>query len=78
MQDQVLELINRVESDLDWLDQNMPDLKKEYDQKFIAIKNKRVIAVGNFIEDVIKNLNLQNIDPSETLIYFISKLALVL
>jgi len=75
---QELKLLKDFEKDVDWLDNHIDSLKVEYDQKFIAVKNGHIIAIGTFIEDVINTLKLQKIDPSETLIQFISKVRRIL
>ena len=75
---EAIQLLTNIERDQDWLIANLDYLKKNFDQKFIAIKQEKVIAVGTLMEDVIKTLTVQNLDPSETLIYFISKVAIVL
>lgn len=76
--EQNLKLLNQLEKDMDFLNKNMEFFKKEYDQKFIAIKDENVVAVGRLIEDVINTLKLQNIDSSETIIQFISKMKVIL
>ena len=75
---QELKLLKDFEKDVDWLDNNMDSLKFEYDQKFVAIRKGHIVAVGTFMEDMIKTLKLQKIDPSETLIQFISKVKRIL
>lgn len=77
-ENQVLELLNSSERDLDWLDKNMDFLKENYDQKVVAIKQGKVVAVGTLMEDVLSTLKAQSIDTSETLIQFISKIPVIL
>ena len=56
---QYLKLLDNLDKDMDWLNANLKRLKEEYDQKFIAVKNNNVVAVGTFMEDVIETLKLQ-------------------
>ena len=47
------------------------DLRKNFLNKFVAIKRGEVIASGNSIEEVNKILERKNIDPSKTVIEFV-------
>ena len=47
------------------------DLRKNFLNKFVAIKRGEVIASGNSIEEVNKILERENIDPSKTVIEFV-------
>ena len=47
------------------------DLRKNFLNKFIAIKRGEVIASGNSIEEVNKILERKNIDPAKTVIEFV-------
>jgi len=75
---QLLSIFDRVEREQSWFEQNLDLIKKEYDNKFIAIKDNQVIAVGTLMEDIIKTLKAKNIDPSETFIKFVSKIAVII
>lgn len=75
---QVMELLNRSERELDWLSNNINSLKEKYDQKVIAIKDEKVVAVGILVEDVLENLRTQGIDASQVIIKFISKIVTII
>ncbi|MFH1209680.1 MAG: DUF5678 domain-containing protein [archaeon] len=75
---QHLELLNKFEEDMNFFNKNSKKLKEKYDEKFIAIKDNEIVAVGTIMEEVIKNLELKKIDPSGTFIQFISKTKIIL
>ena len=75
---EILELLKKSEREIEWLDQNFEMISKEYDQKFVAIKEGKVVAIGTDMEEIIKNLKAKKIDPSVTLIKFISSVPIVL
>ena len=47
------------------------DLRKSFLNKFVAIKNREVIASGSSIEEIKKILEDKSIDPSKTVIEFV-------
>ena len=49
-----LELLQSREKEWDWIEQHIEELKEKYDQKLIAIKDKKVIAAASSLEAVIK------------------------
>ncbi len=75
---QVLELLNQNESDLDWVKNNLNYLQDKYNEEFIAIKEGKVIDHAKLITDLIKKVKKQEINITDTLVYFVSKIAIVL
>jgi predicted Ser/Thr protein kinase len=47
------------------------DFRKDFLNKFVAIKRGEIIASGNSIEEVNKILEGRNIDPAKTVIEFV-------
>jgi len=45
--------------------------RKDFLNKFVAIKRGEIIASGNSIEEVNKILESKNIDPAKTVIEFV-------
>lgn len=67
-----LELYN-YEKDFLSLQGILPELRNLNPNQFIAFKNGKVISAGNSVEEIKKNLQSQGIEPSGTVIEFISK-----
>ncbi len=55
----------------DWFDLNYEELRRKYPNKFIAIKDKKVIAVSSDLNSLIDELKALNIDLNKVLIEFI-------
>jgi len=73
-----LELLNSVESDLEWFQYNYENLKKKFCDRFIAIKKKKVIDVDEDLKTLIKKLKDKGEDTTKVLIKFISKIPVIL
>ena len=59
------------EEDSIFLQNKKADLREEFLNKFVAIKNREIIASGNSIEEVNKILESKSIDPAKTVIEFV-------
>ncbi len=59
------------ESDFIFFQNKKEDLRKDFLNKFVAIKEEEVIASGNSIEEVNIKLESKNIDPAKTVIEFV-------
>lgn len=75
---EALQILSEIDKDLDWLKENLDSLKERYDQKFIAIKDSSIIAIGKSMDDIIRTLKDKGIDASKVLIQFISKIPVIL
>ncbi len=59
------------ESDFIFFQNKKEDLRREFLNKFVAIKGGEVIASGSSIEEVNKILESKNLDPAKTVIEFV-------
>ena len=59
------------ETDFIFFLNNKSNLRRDFLNKFVAIKEGEIIAFGNSIEEVSKLLESKNIDPSKTVIEFV-------
>ena len=59
------------ENDSIFFQNKKADLRKDFLNKFVAIKRGEIIASGNSIEEVNKILESKNIDPAKTVIEFV-------
>lgn len=57
--------------DLEWISKNYSNLQKDYSDKFVAVKDKRIFSVASKLEELINNLKKHKKDPAEFLIEFI-------
>ncbi len=76
MQAQV-EILNRLESDLVWFQENLKNIQKDYSNRFIAIKKRKIISEGKTVDELVEKLKSKKQDPSEVLIKFVSKIAFI-
>jgi len=55
-----------------WLHENIDRLRDKFANKFVAVKNKKVIVYSAEIDDLIKKLEKKKEKPNEVLIEFIN------
>lgn len=72
MEDMALSLEN-YEKDFISFQTNLDNLRKINPNQFIAFKNGKVISASTSIEEVRKDLTSKGIEPSGTVIEFVSK-----
>lgn len=75
---QTLQLLNSIEKDLEWFSLNYKNLIKKFNEKFIAIKDESIVAEGHTFEEVISKIESKNLDPTNVLIKFVSKIKIIL
>lgn len=75
MQDtQILQLLDTYDSTLEWFKENIGLLKEKYNNNFVAIENREVIAYDPKMEGLINKLKHLNKDASKIFIQFVSKI----
>ncbi len=62
-----LELLNSAEKDLEWFQENSEKIRDEFARKIIAIKDKKVIASAEDINELLQILKAKKVDSSEVL-----------
>ena len=67
----VADEIDQFREDYSYLNKSYSRLKRKYANEFVAIKNKRVIAHGSDLHEVIKKVSEKKYDPALTVIDFI-------
>lgn len=77
MSTQVIQLLNEIDDDIIWFKDNFENLKKSFDNQFIAIKNGKILASDKNVENVIKTLKKKNEDPNNVIIQFVSSIPMV-
>lgn len=74
----VIQMLKSGQQDLAWFGANLQNLIAKYNNKFIAFHNKTVIDSDKKIDDLMNKLKERNIDTSNILIKFISKVKTLL
>jgi len=65
--------LNSYEGDFLFFRSKIEELRKELPNKFVAIKDKEVISSGDSVAKVAESIRKQGIEPSGTVIEFVSK-----
>lgn len=66
-----LEIITRVQNDNEWLNSHFDEMQQKYANKFIAIKDKKIIAEGSNFLKVLETLKIKKENPALILVEFI-------
>jgi hypothetical protein len=56
MKEDAMQMLRMAYDNLKWFRDNYDRLKKQYDDKWVAVKDKKVIASGNSFENVVTSL----------------------
>jgi len=70
---QELQMINEMEQDNKWLESHYEEIRKNYENKFIAIKNKVIVASSSTLDGIMKELEEKGENSSLVSIEFIHK-----
>ncbi len=68
---QLIEEFSELEADSSFISEKSLEFSQKYEGKFVAIKNKQIIAVGDNFERVIEEVKQKGIEPSGVLIEYI-------
>jgi len=72
-----LELLNKNEADLKWFVKHESSLTEEFDNKFVAIENEKVVESDKNIKNLVEKLKAKDIDPTITVVQFVSKTKII-
>ena len=75
---QELQMLTKVETDNDWLQENYAKIQEKHEKEFVAVSDKEVIASDKNIEKVIEKVKKMGKNPAFVLIEFIPKKGLIL
>jgi hypothetical protein len=78
MAETVVGLLKRGAADLDWFNTHTASLRKQYNNKFVAIKDAQVLCAGDDVDQVLKTLTAEGVDAKGTLIRFVSRVKAIL
>lgn len=74
----VLQMLVSGRNDQEWFESNLNSLKSKYNNKFIALHNKKVIDVDTDLDALMEKLSKKNIDTSSVFVKFVSKVKAIL
>ncbi len=77
-QESIVQMLVSGQNDLEWFEQNQDYLKSEYNNKFIAFYDKKVIDSDANLDRLMKKLEKKEINISRVFIEFISKVKTIL
>lgn len=70
---QILKNLHNFNKDSDWISDNLDELRKEYADQYIAVRDSKVIDHDAELHKLLQRLREKNIDPGEIPVDFISK-----
>ena len=74
----VVEMLNSGHRDLEWFSNNLVDLKRKFNNNFIAIHDTKVIDSDTNLDRLITKLKSQNVDTNNVLIEFVTTVSTIL
>lgn len=67
-----LVMLEKMEANGDWLEQNYEEVSKEFLNEFVAIRDAEIVAHSKRLDVLLENLKSRSIDLSDILVEFIS------
>jgi ribosome biogenesis SPOUT family RNA methylase Rps3 len=64
-----LDKLERLEDNFKWIYEEYDSLKEKWDNRYVAIKNKKVLDVDTDFEKLVKRLNIRNYEESIAIEY---------
>lgn len=77
-QEEVLKNLIEAERNFMWFNNNLKHLLKEYDEQFVAVEKEKIVAHGDDLNEVSKELRDKGFNPSQVFIQFVSKIKSIL
>ena len=71
-------LLNKFDQDIEWFKENQKKLEKEYDNNFIAVSERKIVAFDKDLDSLIKKIKELKLDPSNMFIRFVSTTIIIL
>jgi len=68
---QILNEFKELEADSSFISEKSLEFSQKYARKFVAIKDKQVISVGENFEKIIEEVRQKGFDPSQVLVQYI-------
>ena len=71
IEQELIQEFNELEVDSNFISEKSLEFSQKYARKFVAIKDKKIIAIGDNFENVLNDIKKKGIDPSRVLIEYI-------
>ncbi len=68
---ELIQEFNELEADSNFVSEKSLEFSQKYARKFVAIKDKQIIAIGDEFEKLLNEIRDRGIDPSRVLIEYI-------
>ena len=68
---ELIQEFNELEADSNFISEKSSEFSQKYARKFVAIKDKQIVAIGNEFERVLSEIKAKGLDPSGVLIEYI-------
>ena len=75
---EIVQMLIKGQNDLKWFDLHLNELINGYNEKFIAFQEGEVIDSDSDLGNLMKKLENKNIDTSNLIIKFVSKVKFIL
>jgi len=75
---QLVQMLKSGQEDLEWFDSNLNALLKDFNNMFIAFRNKRVIESDQDLNRLMQKLKEEDVDTSNVFVKFVSKVKYIL
>jgi heterodisulfide reductase subunit B len=66
-----LEMLKELEKNIKFFNERYEEIKKKYKGKWIVIKNKKIVLVGNNLDKIYKTIKIKKINIDGALIEYI-------
>jgi len=64
---ELIKEFEEMEEDSNFISEKSSEFSQKYARKFVAVKDKQIIAVGDDFEEVLNEIKQKEIDPSRVL-----------
>ena len=68
---QIIIEFKELESDSNFISEKVEEFSQRYAKKFIAVKDRQVVAVGDNFEMLIEEVKQKGFDPAQVLVQYI-------
>lgn len=68
---QIIIEFKELESDSNFISEKSAEFSQKYARKFVAIKNRQIVAVGDNFETLIEEVKQKGFNPAQVLIQYV-------
>ena len=75
---EALSVLNESIQDAKWIESNRAKLQKKYNERFIAVKNEQILAVGKDFDELTNGLAGKQVSLNDVIVEFMTKIIRIL